>query len=360
MNFKRAVAFVVVVAWSCIARDAARCATRNYDIGDRLSAVQLQSTDGKSQLVNFERPTIAILWASWSPNSLTALREVLKAAPQGGIRWQILPINVDSPLASASDTAQIHAAARSVGLNGAVLYDRGYDVMERWGVLSIPTIVFTALGGEIDEIEHDWSPVLRDRLFTLYFGAITDSFPGITFPVASAKCITDTETARRLWRFGKTASARATMQKVADSCIGLPSDLARYANWIYSMGDSLKMRDQVSRMLNGPYQNAWTVCARAALASRRGQHDSAAALCQEAVVQDSAFFPAWIMMAESEWKAGDTSAAIEAHTRARDLNRHDPRVSVLGSQFAVARGEVQMAATMMRAAVEARLRQRTQ
>lgn len=360
MKFTRVVAFIVLAAMSCIAGEPAICATKNYDIGDRLSAVQLQSTDGKSQLMNFERPTIAILWASWSPNSLTALREILKAAPQGGIRWQILPINVDSPLASAPDTAQIHAAARAVGLNGAVLYDREYDVMDQWGVLSIPTVVFTALGGEIDEIEHDWSPVLRDRLFTLYFGAITDSFPGITIPVASPKCITDTETARRLWRIGKTASARATMQRVADSCIGLPSDLARYANWIYSMGDSLKLRDQVSGMMNGPYQNAWTVCARAALASRRGQHDSVQALCHEAILQDSAFYPAWIMMAESKWKMGDTSAATEAHARARDLNRYDSRVSLLGSQFAEARGEVQKAATMMREAVEARLRQRTQ
>lgn len=360
MITRRIVACIVVLASLACARGAAFCATRNYDIGDRVSAVQIHSTDGTVQVVNFERPTIAILWAGWSPSSLTALREILKAAPQGGIRWQILPINVESPLASTTDTAQIHAAARTAGLNGPILYDSGYSIMERWGVLSIPTIVLTGLGGEIDEIEHDWSPALRDRLFTLYFGAITDSFPGITIPVASAKCITDTESARRLWRMGKTASARATMQKVADSCIGLPSDLARYANWIYSTGDSLKMRDQVSRMMNGPYQNAWTVCARAGLASRRGAHDTAAALCREAVAQDSAFFPAWILMAESEWKAGDTAAAIEAQTRARSLNRHDPRVSFFGAQLAAARGDDQEAAALMRQAVEARLRKRMQ
>lgn len=357
MTLKRILSLIAVLAAIGTTRDAGLCATRNFDIGDRLGATQLHSSDGKHQLVSFERPTIAILWSSWSPNSLTALREILRAAPQGGIRWQILPINVDSPMGGTPDTAQIHTAARSAGLNGAVLYDSGYVVMERWGVFSIPTVVFTGLGGEIDEIEHDWSPVLRDRLFTVYFGAITDSFPGITIPVASPECITAAETARRLWRMGKAAGACATMREVADSCTGLPNDVARYANWIYAMGDSLKMRDQVLRMLNGSYQNAWTICARAGMASRRGEHDSATALCREALVQDSAFFPAWILLAESEWEAGDTTAAIEAQARARILNRHDPRVNFLGAQIAAARGDSQEAVALMRRAVEQRLRQ---
>jgi hypothetical protein len=360
MTLSRAVYWMVFSVSLFVACDAGQCGTRNYDVGDRLSAVQLRSTDGKTQLVNFERPTIAILWASWSPNSLTALREVLKAAPQGGIRWQILPINVDSPRTAPNDTSTIHASARTAGLNGPVLYDSDYQLMDQWEVLSIPTIIFTGLGGEIDEIEHDWSPVLRDRLFTLYFGAITDSFPGITIPRASPRCISDVETARRLWRIGRAIGARAIMQRVADSCIGLPADLARYANWIYSMGDSVKMRDQVWRMMNGPEQNAWTTCARAGMASRRGQHDSAAALCQEAVSQDSAFYPAWILLAESKWIAGDTAAAVMAHARARGLNRHDARVSCLGAQIATGRMETQEAAELMRQAVESRLRRRTQ
>lgn len=354
----------LVASWSIVAismllwANFAQSATRNYDIGDRLTAASVWATDGTTQLITFERPSIIVLWAAWSPGSLTALGEIIKGAPQGGIRWQIIPINCDAPSLNSNDTARVHSVARTAGWHSPVLYDRGFELMDAWGVLANPTVVFTGLGGAIEEIEHDWSPVIRDRLFTIYFGAITDSFPGITTPITSAKCRSEAETARRLWRMGKKAGARKILEGAVDSCAGLSSDVARLANWVFSMGDSLKGREDVTRMLGSAYKSAWTNCASASLCSRRGACDSAIALCEEALREDSAFFPAWMLMAECKWRVGDTAGSIAAYERARALNRLDARVTNHGAAIAAARGELTDAARLIRLAVETRLRQR--
>ena len=331
-------------------------ATRHYDVGDRLTAHTLYTTDGTEKLVSFESPSIIILWSTWSPASLSALDEILDATPKGGIRWQIVPINVDAPFLSLSDTGRVNTAARSAGWPGPVWHDRGYQIMDDWGVLALPTVTITALGGAIDEIEHDWSPILRARLFVLYFGAVSDSFPGIMTPIASQPCRTKAEAARKLWRVGRKESAITLMQDVADSCTGLPNDLARLADWKWSVGDSIRQRVRIETLVQGDHQNAWTLCAQAALADRRGDDTSSVALCLRAIAVDSAFFPAWILLAERSRQIDDSITVRVAYARARELNRFDGRVLSLGARLAESRGDHVQSARLMRAAAEARLR----
>lgn len=331
-------------------------ATRHYDIGDRVASIKVRATVGEERIFTLENPSIVILWSTSSPVSLTALEELLAGAPMGGIRWQIVPINVDAPSLNTSDTARVNAVARKAGWNGQVWHDQGYRVMDDWGVFSLPTVVFTSLGGRIDEIEHDWSPLIRVRLFALYFGAATDSFPGMTTPIATETCRYNAEDARRLWRMGKTKSAIARMRPVVDSCAGLPSDVARFADWVWSTGDSVRQRDEIERFLREAEQSAWTLCGRAGLAQRRGDCSLAVTLCRQSTMADSAFFPAWIQLAESARLCGDSALAVTAYNRARLLNRLDPRVLAFGAHLAEIRGEREEAARFLRAAVEARLR----
>lgn len=359
MPIRRLIAYAAVAAiLTTLSVNRAAGASRHYDIGDRLPAVRLTALDGTKQIVSFERPTIVILWATWSPKSLTALGELLRNAPQGGVRWQVIPLNVDGPHVSSSNAAAVDSAARASGWNGPILYDDGYVAMDSWGVLGVPTVVFTGLGGAIDEIEHDWTPVLRDRLFSQYFGAITDSFPGVMTMPASRKCLDQSATARRLWRIGRSSDARNTMQRAVDSCVGIPRDVARLSNWISNSGDSLKLRAQIADMLQHANQNAWTFCARGALERRRGNREAAQELCYDALSQDSTFVPAWSLLAECSWESGDSLTAQAAYNRARSLNRMDARVLRTGALLAQARGEEREAARLMQAAVEARLRQR--
>jgi hypothetical protein len=334
------------------------CTTRNFDIGDRLSAFSLMMHDGSEELLQFDRPTVVILWATWSPASVTALSELLRGAPQGGIRWQLLPVNVDAPSLNSSDTARINSAARSAGWNGAVLCDRGYSLMDHWGVLAVPTVAITGMGGIIDELEHDWSPVLRDRLFTLYFGAITDSFPGMTEPVATAECRAGAAAARQRWRLRQSGEAIESMRKIVDECDGLPIDVARYVHWACSEVGTAPSRVELDRVLERQPQNAWTLVARGTLEVREGSCSTAVEYCRIAATADSAFLPAWIQLAECLWKMHDTAGAAKALERARLLNRFDARVLALGANLAEARGEFPEAARLYRAAVEARMRHR--
>lgn len=330
--------------------------TRCYDQGDRLAAQQLFATDGTEKIVTFEAPSVVVLWATWSPGSMTALSEILDAAPKGGIRWQITPINVDAPHLSTSDTSRVNAAAREAGWSGPVWYDRGYDVMDTWGVIAVPTIVFTALGGTIDEIEHDWSERLKTRLFTIYFGAFTDSFPGMSLPVATAPCRAKAETARTLWRLGKVPSAITVMQSLVDSCAGLPNDIARYVDWKWQTGDSTRQRTTLLDVLESHDIGASTLTTKASIAARGSDDTTAIALCWMALAIDSAFYPAWILLAERSFARGDSAMAATAYMRANELNRVDSRALALGARMAEARGDLKESQLLFRAAYEARLR----
>ncbi len=332
------------------------CSTRAFGIGDQLSAQSVGATDGSTHIVAFDRPAVVVLWATWSPSSLTALSEIIKAAPQGGIRWQLLPINVDAPMLEDLDTARVHAAAKSAGWNGVVYHDRRYEIMDSWGILAIPTVMFTALGGAIEEVEHDWSPFLRDKLFAMYFGAITDSFPGIVLPVASARCRDDAAAARRLWRINRPADAITLMKRVSDSCVGVSSDRARLANWRWQSSDSIKARDQIRSSLRADEPNAWTVCADAAISLRLGDREAALDLSRKAAAMDSAFFPAWSVVAQAAWQTEDFALVENALQRMNTLYASHPSTLELGARLAERQGDVQRAVEMLRRAVEARIR----
>jgi hypothetical protein len=347
---------VIIVLLALGSVGQAHAATRSYDIGDRLTVQQLYATDGQEKVFSFENPSVVILWATWSSASLIALDEMLEGAPKGGIRWQIVPINVDAPALSSSDTIRVHAAARAAGWNGPVWHDRDYHLMDRLGVLSVPTVMFTALGGAIDEIEHDWSASLRDRLFVLYFGAFTDSFPGMVTSKVLPQCRSKAESARKLWRMEKKPSAIAIMQGVADSCAGLPSDMARLANWKWSVGDSIRHQAQIAGLVRSRETNAWTLTAQASLAARAREDSTAVGLCRDAIALDSSFFPAWALLTELSYRTADTTTARSAYDRARSLNHLDSRVLAFGSRLAESDGKIADAVRLVRAAVEARQR----
>ena len=334
----------------------APAATRIYERGDRLAAQLVHATSGDSSVISFERPSIIVLWATWSPASLTALDELLDGAPKGGIRWQVIPINVDAPALNAADTARVHAAARSAGWNGPVWYDLGYELMKEWGVLAVPTVTVTALGGTIDEIEHDWSPVLRDRLFALYFGALTDSFPGFVSEKSTDQCRKRAMSARWLWRIGKRSEAVTTMQIVADSCADLPSDIARLANWKWSAGGSMRRESAIRPLVERDDASAWTLAARSGWRHRQGDRDGAIALATQSTKLDSAFYPAWIQLAEYSEAASDLTTTLRAYTRAAQLNRFDGRALALGARLAHSSGDLAEANRLLRLAVEARLK----
>lgn len=347
---------VVVMLVGLLATSEA--ATRNFDIGDRLSIRRLRSTSGAEESQTFAKPSVIILWSTWSPASQAALSEILASAPQGGTRWQLIPINVDGPSLTTSDTARVNPAARAAGWQGQVWHDSGYHLMDELGVFSIPTVIFTNLGGQIEEVEHDWSARIRQRLFTYYFGAATDSFPGITTPESTPQCRSKSESARRHWRSGNTELALTQMREVIDSCAGLPNDYARYADWIWSSGDSLGRGDEVTQSITSRDQNAWTLSARAGLARNNGDCSLSVSLCREALALDSAFFPAWILLAEASRACDDSTSMIQGYNRARALNRLDQRVLAMGAELAARRNEPEAAVRLMRAAVEAGLRRR--
>lgn len=330
--------------------------TRSYDIGDQVTAERIGVIDGSTQLIVFERPTVVLLWATWSESSLHAFSEIVKASPQGGVRWQVLPINVDAPQLSADDSARVHVAAKAAGWNGTIYHDRGYQIMDSWGTLSVPTVVFTALGGWIEEIEHHWSPGLRDKLFALYFGSITDSFPGIATPIASGKCLADASAARRLWRLNRPTDAIALMKRVSDSCIGVSSDIARLANWRWQSVDSMKSRDPILTSLRRQQPSAWSQCAEAAIYLRAGSRDSALALTQRAIALDSMYFPAWIVLGHVAWQMDDLATARTALRWMESLNRHHPATLEFGSRLSERSGNLAEATTLMQQAVLGRLR----
>lgn len=349
---------LLLPAWSSLASAPAVAAARYLDLGDQLNVVELSATNGARQMTSFERPSIIVFWSTWSPLALSTLQELVTKAPKGGVRWQVVPINIDSPDPRPADTAHIHAAARAAGWHGPVWYDHDNLLIERWGILSAPTVIITNLGGLIAELEHDWSREIQTRIFTLYFGAITDSFPGMPGPSASEQCLMAASKARRLWRLGQERAAITAMRLIVDSCQGLPCDLARYVEWVWMTGDSLGQGQALDSILERGGENPWTLALRARLAERRRDCETAARLADRALRADSMFAPAWIARAEVARACGDMPLAQDAYRRLQSLCPRDARVLALGAALAEQAGETAAAATYMRRAVEARMQLR--
>ncbi|MEQ1935890.1 MAG: hypothetical protein ABL962_18700, partial [Fimbriimonadaceae bacterium] len=141
-----------------------------------------------------------------------------------------------------------------------------------------------------------------------------------------------------------------------DSCAGLPSDIARLADWKWSVGDSVRHQAQIAGLVRSRETNAWTLTVQASLDARAWKDLTAVGLCRDAIALDSAFFPAWMLLAELSHRSGDTVTARLAYDRARSLNHLDSRVLAFGSRLAESDGKIAEAVRLVRAAVEARQR----
>lgn len=100
--------------------------------------------------------------------------------------------------------------------------------------------------------------------------------------------------------------------------------------------------------------NAWTIAAHASWKSRQGDREGAIALAARATELDSAFYPAWIQLAEFSESVGDPGETLRAYTRAARLNRFDGRALALGARMAHSRGDLTEANRLLRLAVESR------
>lgn len=346
---------LAVVVSVSFCRSGAQAGTKVFERGDRMGAFQVRATTGETQIIPLDGPTVVIFWATWSPSSLVALKDILATAPKGGIRWRIVPINVDAPRLVADDTAAVHRAVRDAGWRGPIWSDHDYAIMDDWGVLSVPTILFVGLGGIVEEIEHDWSAAIRIRLFTLYFSSPSDSFPGMPTELASKSCRNKASEARRLWRQKFFESALKVLTPMIDLCPELPNDIGRYVSWRWSMGGAPRRGADLLRLTAAHRDAVWPLCAEASIMIRQGNCSTAVSLARQATDLDSAFSPAWILLAESAWRCRDTAGALLATERAAVLNRHDPKLLWLLAQMSEGAATTRETVRLWRRTVERRL-----
>jgi len=332
--------------------------THSLWAGDRIEPFLRHPARGKAELWTPGVPTVVIFWARWSPQSVVALRDIVSAAPRSAVRWAIVPINVDRAVVSPREATAIDAAARKTGYQGPVWYDAGFELSRHWGMVAVPTVIVTGLGGTVELAQAGWTSARRDRLVSTYFGTANDTTPSVTVDSLLTRCRRDLAHSRFLWRHRAGDSAMALAARVQAACSTSADAPLLLAWWRWEKKDTLGARGAATAAIKADSTDPWSWVTLGAISERCGEFVEARRLAERALGLDSIFAPAWMIVARSSLEAGDTSSTRVAIAALERLSRHDPDLAVTRARLQEQAGDPRGAAAYWRSAVEGRLWER--
>jgi hypothetical protein len=361
MRLRRSLAVSALTVWAVLAVSPAAfpvAGMRSLWVGDRVESFMRQPARGKARLWTPGVPTVVIFWARWSPQSVMALRDIVSAEPRSAARWEIVPINVDRAAVSPRESTAIDAVARKMGYQGPVWYDAGFELSRRWGVVAVPTVIVTGLGGAVELAQAGWTSEQRDRIISTYFGTVNDTTPPVAVDSLLTRCRRDLAHSRFLWRHGAGDSAIALAARVQAACSTTADAPLLLAWWRWEKKDTLGARGAATAAIKADSTDPWSWVTLGAISERCGQVVEARRLAERALGLDSIFAPAWMIVARSSLEAGDTLSTRVAIAALERLSRHDPDLAVTRARLQEQAGDPRGAVAYWRAAVEGRLRER--
>ncbi|RMF87892.1 MAG: TlpA family protein disulfide reductase, partial [Nitrospirae bacterium] len=110
-----------------------------------------------------KRATVVLFWATWSDNSLPALRrlagyrEAIAAGELG-----VVTVNVEAQAPTDEEQARVAELTRREKLPFPVILDRGLERFHRFGVVAVPSAVLLDGEGRVDQLLIGYPLVGRD------------------------------------------------------------------------------------------------------------------------------------------------------------------------------------------------------
>ncbi|HUU45773.1 MAG TPA: hypothetical protein VM118_08570 [Acidobacteriota bacterium] len=321
--------------------------------GGRIGAFSLVSADGAERYVAPRGGTVIVIWASWAPASIDALKDILPVARQNLMHWSVLPINVDAVAPSSPRRDQISALLRAeTGYRDTVWFDPGLELFDRWGVVAVPTVLITDAGGRAVVVERGWSAHVRERVF---------GFMGVGDHASTAPDTALLRWGGRLgdimqqWRQGRTAPATRELSPIRRSCPDWAAPRVFAAFWCWDVGDTACARNAAEKAMAADSTDPWAHTAAAVIQLRHRHYDLAARLAERAIGLDSTFAPAWSLLAQlalQDAREGDSWEALAVLGR---LNPHNPAYDVIAAMLHERQGDTDSALTRWRRGLKRRL-----
>lgn len=324
--------------------------------GYRMPASRLRSTGAGDLRLPTGKATLLLFWATWSPQSLKALKAILAKAPQSGISWNVLAVNVDRREWNPSLKAKIEAKAREVGYKGPVLIDSGLVLFDQLGLVSVPTVVASNLSGDVDELLSGWSRRNSHLVLNNLLSKVDTLSKSASRPMDT--CDVLLRSLGLAWLQWEQSNTIRALQQVARSvrvCSTSAYPYALSAVWRWANGDRNSATHEAVRACAVDSSDAWGWLALAEIERRRARVDQCRDALARALAIDTALAPGWIIAGKLAADVQDTVMMQKSLQALQRVSRIDPGYPVLNALYLQMTGNWAEAAKVWRALIYPRI-----
>jgi len=324
--------------------------------GYRIRNVRLRTTGPDVIQIISGRPTLLLFWATWSPESMKALKAIMHQVPKAGITWSLLPVNVDEWRWRRSTRQRVEARVRELGYKDPVPVDSGLSLFDRFGLVRVPTLIATNIAGEVDVVESGWSQNVADQVVKGLLGA-GDSASRLPQQTRAdcRRALRLLGTAWQYWEDANPVGALRQVSRVIRECSTSAYPHALSAAWRWQWSDTLRAGRDASDAMRADSTDPWGWLAVAEVERRRSHLDLAGQAIQRALQLDSSLAPAWAIVGRLAAAVGDTAKVRQAISVLEHLNRIDPGLYVLRALLLRSSGSLGEAVAVWRELLDPRM-----
>ncbi len=331
--------------------------------GMELPSVDGEGIDGSSVHLSDhtgKRATVVLFWATWSDNSLPALRRLAsyKASITAG-DLGVVSVNVEAQAPSAEELARVERLVAGEHLPFPVILDRGLVRFHDFGVVAVPSAILLDGEGRVAELLIGYPLVGRDTFFR-HLDELLGKAPKAVRPTTGVKLLP--KEAIRLTRLAQRLLVRdrrkIALEKLAQAERIAPDFLPAYrlaARIHLASGEAeaaaAAARHCLSTLPDDPE------CLLLAARAKVAQKDVAGARAQlgQCVEHHPDYAGCVAFLGRLEVEAGEHQKGLDRLTRALALNPLDPEIQEALGEGRVSAGDEKGGAEALRRAVEIRM-----
>jgi len=329
--------------------------------GMELPSLDDEGIDGRSVHLSDNmgtRATVVIFWATWSDNSVPALRRLATyKASIGAGDLGVVGVNVEAQAPTAEERGRVERLVAREHLPFPVILDRGLDRFHRFGVVAVPSTVLLGGDGRVAELLIGYPLVGRDAFFR-HLDELLGKAPKAARPAAKVlpkAAVRLTHLAERLLVRDRYAIA---LKKLAEAERLAPAFLPAYrlaARIHLTTGEAKAAAAATDRCLAAAPDDpeCLLLAARAQVAG--GDEAGARARLRSCVEDHPDYTGCLALLGRLEVQAGEGDAGLPRLARAVALNPLDPEIQELLGEGRVVVGDPKGGAAALRRAVEIRM-----
>jgi len=308
-----------------------------------------------------KRATVVLFWATWSDNSVPALRRLTgykEAIAAGDLG--VVGVNVEAQAPTPEERTRVAERVAREHLPFPVILDRGLTRFHRFGVVAVPSMVLLGGDGRVAELLIGYPLVGRDGFFRHLDQLLgkAEKSPRPAAKVLPKEAIRLTRLAQRLLVRDRHAVA---LEKLAEAERLAPDFLPAYrlaARIHLAAGDAKGAATAASRCLKRVPDDAECLLLAARAQVAAGDEAGARARLGHCVDRHPDYAGCLALLGRLEVQAGKPAAGLDRLSRAVALNPLDPEIQELLGEGRVAAGDAKGGAAALRRAVEIRMASR--